>query len=444
VARKRRKWDTDGNALVKDERETGQYLVLIIVTVFFRLVISLFEPYRIDMNGYLAWSRFLAESGPADLYSRYHVVYAPFYLYFLWITGHIAKFLGLAPYLHILMIKLWAVLSDFLGAYIIYRMSERSGRRDIGSLAAIFYILNPGVLMNSSIWGQFDSIPATMLLGAIYLFDLGKRNIAALLFLVSVLTKPQSGLLAPMVLYLYFKGFRFDKKNVGKMALAITAGIGLYLAIVLPFYKPTKLCGTKVPAFLDPFWWLFDLYSRSIEDYPFATANGFNFWTLVGGQIREDTLPFMGLTFQLWGNILFLLSAVYVFYLLYKGKGSTRAIVYCSYLMLFSAFVWITRMHERYLLPAIIFIVLAAAFDRSHIPAALLTSICVFANQVVVYAFSFQKIYWLPRWYAPAIVIAAATMATYALAMVNGYRWLAKESPGQGIDINKRERFILP
>ena len=141
--------------------------------VVFRLVISLMEPYTIDMNGYLAWSRHLAENGPADLYSRFHVVYAPFYLYFLWITGFIAKFLSLPVYAHIYLIKLWSVLFEFLGALIIFRMAERANRRGFGKLAASFYILNPGVLFNSSVWGQFDSIPATMLLAVVYLFELG-------------------------------------------------------------------------------------------------------------------------------------------------------------------------------------------------------------------------------------------------------------------------------
>ena len=116
-------------------------------------------------------------------------------------------------------------------------MAERAGRRSIGFLAASFYLLNPGVLFNSSVWGQFDSIPATMLLAVIFLFELNKRNAAALLFLVAVLTKPQSGLLVPMVLYLYFKDFKFDWKNIKRLFFGIIAGIGLYLAIVLPFLR---------------------------------------------------------------------------------------------------------------------------------------------------------------------------------------------------------------
>lgn len=427
---KKEETGTGSQLLKKNNRKGESCLLIIILVVVFRLVVSLMEPYAIDMAGYLAWSRYLAKSGPAGLYSSFHIVYAPFYQYFLWLSGLLAKLLSLNSFFHGVLIKLWAVLFEGLGAFILFRMAERANRRNFGLMAAFCYLMNPGILFNSSVWGQFDSIPAAMLLAVIYLFELEKRNAAALLFLVAVLTKPQSGLLVPMVIYLYFKDFRLDRKNIGKLASGIIAGIGLYLLIVLPFYEPTKLCGKGVPAFLDPFWWLFDLYSRSIMDYPFATANGFNFWTLVGGQIQKDSLPFLGLTYQTWGTILFLLSAAYIFFLIYKGNGSGKAIIYGSYLMLFSAFMWMTKMHERYLLPAIIFIVLAAVYDRMHVPAAVLTSLCVFANQLVVYIISFRKVYWLPRWDPAALCIAAAALITYAMAMVNGYRWLVKKSPG--------------
>lgn len=426
---KRRKPETDTQLSSSTGRKRDSYVPLVIMMAVFRLIVTFMEPYAIDMGGYLAWSRYMADNGPSGIYSRYHIVYAPFYLYFLWFSGTIARWLELTPYAHIYLIKLWSVLFEALGAILILMTAKRAGRIGPGITAASCYFLNPAVFMNSSVWGQFDSIPATMLLGVIYLFELGKKNLATLLFLAAVLTKPQGGLLAPMVLYLYFRDFRFDSKSIARLVSAVSAGIVLYLAIVLPFYEPTDLSGTVVPAFLDPFWWLLDLYLRSMGDYPFATANGFNFWALAGGQIREDSLPFLGMTYKAWGYILFLISVLYVFYLLYKGKGNGMAVIYCSYLMLFTAFMWMTRMHERYLLPAVIFAVLAAAYDRTNIPVAALTSLCVFANQLVIYIHSFRKVYWLPRWDTSAMCIAAATMVAYVMAMANGYRLLVQEKP---------------
>ena len=95
---KRRKRETDSQMLNQSRKKEESYLILIILMVIFRLVISLMEPYAIDMGGYLAWSRYLANNGPFGLYSRFHIVYAPFYQYFLWISGLIARFLGLSAF----------------------------------------------------------------------------------------------------------------------------------------------------------------------------------------------------------------------------------------------------------------------------------------------------------------------------------------------------------
>ena len=139
--------------LNQSRKKEESYLILIILMVIFRLVISLMKPYAIDMGGYLAWSRYLADNGPSGLYSRFHIVYAPFYQYFLWISGLISRSLGLSAFFHTLLIKLWSVLFEGLGALIIFRMAERAGRRSIGFLAASFYLLNPGVLFNSFLSG---------------------------------------------------------------------------------------------------------------------------------------------------------------------------------------------------------------------------------------------------------------------------------------------------
>lgn len=409
------------NRINNRKKIADTYLPFFLILIAIRLLITLIEPYEVDMSGYLAWSRYLADHGSSGLYQSFHIVYAPLYQYFLWFSGIIANIFHMPDAAHIYLIKLWPFLFECIGAWLIIRFSDRIKRWNAGMLAAIFYLFNPAIFINTSVWGQFDAIPATMLLGTVYLFETKKPNLGALLFLAAVLTKPQSGLLLPIVLYLYFRHFRMDMKSILRLITGFCAGIALYLFIVLPFYSPTGSAGITVPRFLDPFYWLFDLYLRSLTDYPYATANGMNFWMLAGGQIQPDTMPFMGLSYQTWGNIMLFVSVIYIFYLLYKGKGSSEALIYCSFLILFSAFMWMTKMHERYLLPAIIFIVLAAIWQRKHIITAILISICVFANQLIIYLKSFYEIYWLYRWDTTAIAVAALTFIVYGLALFNGY-----------------------
>ena len=117
--------------LNQSRKKEESYLILIILMVIFRLVISLMKPYAIDMGGYLAWSRYLADNGPSGLYSRFHIVYAPSTSIFfgLAVLFQIPWPLNLFPYP-----SYQAVVCALRRpcALIIFRMAERAGRRSIG------------------------------------------------------------------------------------------------------------------------------------------------------------------------------------------------------------------------------------------------------------------------------------------------------------------------
>jgi len=98
-----------------------------------------------DMGGYRAWSLYLAENGPVGFYERYHVVYAPAYMYLLWITGIIAKAFSVNASTHAFLIKLWAVASELVGAYLIYKLAKSTKKKGLDLFWEWFYALNPGV-----------------------------------------------------------------------------------------------------------------------------------------------------------------------------------------------------------------------------------------------------------------------------------------------------------
>ena len=203
------------------------------------------------------------------------------------------------------------------------------------------------------------------------------------------------------------------------------SGLLVYYAIVIPFYIPTHLAG-KIPRFLDQIYWLFDLYFTSVKDYPYGTANAFNVWFLLGGQIQHDHLPFLGLNYMTWGMILLILGLIFSTVCLIKKKASVHSIFYSSFLVLFTAFFFMTKMHERYLLPAIIFITISALFEKRHIITLILISICVYVNQLYLYMISFDGVYWLSRWDTIGIIISAVTLFAYILALYNGYTLFIK------------------
>jgi len=384
--------------------------------------------YRIDMGGYRAWSTYLAHNGPKGLYggTTYHIVYAPAYMYLLWITGIVVKIFSIGIEGHAFLIKLWAVASELIGAFLIYKIGKKYGKERLGFILGVVYALNPGVFFNSSIWGQFDSISATLLVGMIYAFSVNRKMTAVVLYSLAVLTKPQSALLTPLGILFYKELFDFSKitkekvkKCVKETFVAIAIGLSCYFVVINPFYhhtdlyenlKSTSVVKDFVAETVDYFCWMPNLYLTSVEDYPYATANAFNLWTLLGGQPVHDSNIFFIFSYSVWGSILFLISIGIAFVYLMKNRRSDYAMYFSSFFIMASAFTFMTRMHERYLLPAIIFLTICALWKKWLLVPLAVLSICVTANHWYLYHLSWKEIYWLENYDSVAMPFALLTV----------------------------------
>jgi Gpi18-like mannosyltransferase len=141
-------------------------------------------------------------------------------------------------------------------------------------------------------------------------------------------------------------------------------------------------------AAIDYYYWLLHHYQTNLDDYPYATANAFNLWTILGKQTTLDNQPYVfGISYYVWGYIL-LFGVVWVmasFLLLLKRK-SVKVLYYTGYFLTFGMFFFPSRVHERYLLTSIIFALVCVFWDkRMLIPYILLSATCL-ANQWYVYA----------------------------------------------------------
>lgn len=404
----------------------GFMAAVTIIAVVARMLLTALPSYKIDMGGYRAWSLYLAEKGFDGFYENFHVVYGPAYMYLLWISGLLAKFLSLGQPGHEYLIKMWAVASDFAGSYLIYRIGRKYEKRDMGFILGIIYALNPAIFFNSSVWGQFDSIAATLLMAVIYCFNFKRGAASMVLFTAAVLTKPQSAMIAPIVLVLFFRNFSMRKRQDWlRLFLASCSSLVLYVLIVMPFSSGR------------PLYWIADLYLKSGGDYPYTTANGFNIWTLLGGQAVNDSTPFLGLTYALW-SILLLVCAVFLsLWVLFKKKEGAYRLYYSSYFLCFATFMFGSRMHERYLFPAFIFLFACLLWEARLWAVAVLLSLCHLGNQWYIYELARKEIYWVSNKDATAFVIAVATLAVmvysiYYLFKMNLEKYSAKK--GQGVE----------
>ncbi|GAE89764.1 hypothetical protein [Acetivibrio straminisolvens] len=327
------------------------FIIVGVAIILIRLILTTIPSYQVDMGGYRAWSLYLAEKGPKGLYETFHIVYAPAYMYMLWITGIIAKAFSVNAATHAFLIKLWAVASELVGAYLIYKIGKRYGKERLGFILGVVYALNPGVFFNSSIWGQFDSIPATLLVGMIYAFSVNRKMTAVLLYALAVLTKPQSALLTPLGILFYKELFDFSNitkekivKSIKETLVALCIGFSCYFIVIYPFYyhmdlyeqmKSTSVVKDFIAETIDYFCWMPNLYLTSVQDYPYPTANAFNLWTLLGGQPPIfDSNTFFILSYNAWGTILFLISIGIAFAYLLKYRKSDFAMYFASFFIL--------------------------------------------------------------------------------------------------------------
>jgi Gpi18-like mannosyltransferase len=423
-------------------------LAVVAAAFLVRFFLTMLPSFKIDMGGYVAWSNYLANNGPKGMYETFHIVYAPGYLYLLWITGAITKAFSLSLFWQHFFVKIWAVIFEFIGAYLIYKIGTKYGKQRTGFVLGIAYALNPGVFFNSSIWGQFDSMPATMLLGVVYLFNINKKIPAVILFALAALVKPQSGLLAPLVFVQFYKEL-FDFANITwrniKKALVDTlyAAIGCitaYTVIIFPFYYHTQFYFKYVQngaSFIrkllvetaDFYYWLVYIYRTSLGDYPYATANAFNFWTLAGGQPVPDSETFFILSYAKWGFIFAIPAILLAFVLLAVKRNSAKTLYFSSFFILASFFTFFTRMHERYLLSAIIFLTVCILWDKRLSIPLIILSACVTANHWYIYDKERRDVnLWLSNYDPVAMPFAFLTVALVIFAAVYMI-WLLREKP---------------
>lgn len=334
-----------------------------------KLVLCLLPSDSIDMGGYKAWSEHLAVRGFGDFYQTWHVVYGPPYMYLLWLSGKIAAMFSLlGTKAHEILIKLWSVFFDIGGGCLIYHIGRKNQAERIGFWMGVGYALNPAIIFNSSVWGQFESLVATMLLAIVYCLLDERKILATFLFVTAVLMKPQAAELLPVVVLLFF--YRFAWREFWLSAIG---SLAIYTAITVPFAAGR------------PFLWIIEHYLKSGGDYPYATANGFNLWTILGGQTINDSQPFAGWNYAAWSLLVVGLVVAAVLVLIWRKRFQPFWIYYGAFLLCFGVFLFGSRMHERYLFPALIFMTVAAVWERKLVSPLIGLSLCHFGNTFYIY-----------------------------------------------------------
>lgn len=287
-------------------------------------------------------------------------------MYLLWLFGEIEERLDFNPRQWELLLKLPSVAANLASAYVLYLFLE--GRRTLVRLGApALYLVLPPVLLIGPVWGQVDSVLAFALLLTVYLLARNRPTAAALAYTVGFLTKPQAIAALPFLLFWALR------EDLPLRTWYRMAGGSLLTTFVLAFpFFPSLLLWR-------PFVDLVAHVRDSADVFRGNSSFAWNFWNLWAGMAgrcdvsscRDERTgvthgyELLGLTTRYWGLLLYLAVAALVILILRRARGPGYLALGTA-LTVLTFYVFMTRMHERYMFPALLLLLAACAVLRSR------------------------------------------------------------------------------
>lgn len=396
--------------------KNGPWIIAVLaVGLVVRLVLAaVFKGHPIDIGTFSAWAGHAAD-GLLSFYSPgYFADYPPGYIYVLWVIGTLraALDLGYDTPAFLVLLKLPAILADLMAAWLIYRFAQRRWSGPVPLVLAAIYVLNPAVILDSAVWGQVDGVLTLFVLIGLTLLLESKPAASGAAFAAALLVKPQMLIFAPVPL-LWFAAKLIGRNNEGD---SMSGLFGFAVAATLVF-----ALGVLPFAGLEGAAWVIEKYSATMASYPYASLNAFNLFALVGGNGIETGQKFLFLPFATWGAIFILAIVAFSALVAWRGQELSRF----AYLALFlpaSVFVLSTKMHERYLFPALAMALLFYIVSRDRRALWLFCglSTTLFINVAQVLALSVQDVYLVPRSDPLMLAVSAANLALWLLLAWTG------------------------
>ena len=337
--------------------------------------------YGVDMGCFGAWASRMAAVGPANFYEEgYFCDYPPAYMLVLGALGGLANLFGLSfgTMGGEMLLKTVPIFCDILLALAVFLATDRVvGRRPALGMAALM-ALNPAYIIAGACWGQIDSVLAVLLVALLLLARQGRWQAAIPVFALAVLAKPQAGLLVPLGVAALLRDAVKEKETRKPIALGLLGGVLVTAVIVLPFSANQS----------SPLW-IVDKYVETLSSYAYATLSTGNLMFLLGGNWTPNDQAVLGpITYGQLGMALMVLSFAFGIIVYLRGTGRRRLMLAGAATMQL-VFVLGSKMHERYILPALALLLLAfvETGDVRLLASAVLASAAAAVNIGAVLAF---------------------------------------------------------
>jgi len=327
------------------------YLVVgaILAAFIIRVLLIHLPGYERDIFWFKEWCFGTMKYGIAGIYANMWSDYPPGYFYILKVIGLVYKVfyptLREGTYLLQFLLKLPAILADLGTAILVFFLLRKKWKFSLAYLAMLAYVFNPAIFINSAWWGQVDSVAAFVLFLSVYLLLEKKFRWSYVFLTVACLIKSQIIIFIPLFLYLTWR-----KNDLRSVIQGINSALTTALVILLPFAIRGNLRSVV------------SIYFGAVGNYPFASMNAHNLWWLITGgkgTIISDQFWVLNIaTYKTLG--LFLFFVVYALLIVYLWRERKNEDIYFIFALLSLSFYLLpTQMHERYIFPFFVFMVLS-------------------------------------------------------------------------------------
>ena len=370
---------------------------------FLGLIIRLsliFADYSWDVNNHMVWAKDFLIRGPQNFYETQSSNvfatltpnYPPLAIYifavmrlfsplihdFYWwlnlhiplIPSNIIFFLEKTVFLAGLT-KIPAILADLGIAFFVYLFAKKIIPKNKGGhiIALSLVLFNPAFIFNSSLWGQIDSIPIFFVLSSVFFLLYTKRDIISIiLFMLALLVKPTALIFLPVYIIFFIKKFGI-KRSI----------LNLFIADIIFYISFLPFGGKNI--FLYPYLVYFNKILAA-QSLPFVTNGAFNFWVLIAGfrGIKDFTPFILNIPYRFFGYAIVALINIFIILRLIKSRKIAEDFFIALFIGAFGAFLFLTKMHERYSLLPLVFLLIFSLKKRGLIGWFVLLSITSFIN----------------------------------------------------------------
>lgn len=313
--------------------------------IFFALLIVRFWistlSFNNDMLNHQAWVKSIKTGGFEGFYSRdvspwASPNYPPLITASFYYSDVLANKLHLTDYKVIFALyKLPAIAVETAAIVIILAV--------FGPFCAIIAALNPGIIYNTLLWGQTEGLVAGLVLLCLYLFFKKFPFWAMICFALALLVKQSSLIFAPLVFLILFKNFPL-KKTFWPL-------VGFLILIFISFIP---FAGKNFTTFTISF---FQNASAGQAHQWQASVNALNFWYATGLNLVKDSTMFLNFSYRNISIVVTAILFVVIVYRFYKSKYSFENSLLASGMINFAVCIFLTRVHERHLLPTLLLLV---------------------------------------------------------------------------------------